>query len=75
MHHRVLAGNAVHQDVDPAVLAIDPFDQRLDFLLARVIHANGNRGATGAVDQLSGLVDRFRPVVRRRVAAHAAARA
>ena len=50
MHQRLFACDAVGQDVEAAPLAIDPLDQRLDFLLDGVINANGSDPAEGIAE-------------------------
>ena len=58
LHHRLFAGDAVDEDVEPAVLAIDPADQRLDRQLDRVIDANrdGSPPAALMISAVSSIV-------------------
>ena len=72
---RILAGDAVHDDVDAAVLAVHSREQRFDLALHGVVHADRDRRAAGGADHLGGLVDRLRTLVGRRVAFHASPRA
>ena len=69
----ILAGDAVDEDVEPAVLAGDAGEERFDLGLDRVIDAHRDAGAAGGRHHRRGLVDRLRPVVGRRVAGDTAA--
>src|SRR3970282_450198 len=51
-HHRVLAGDAVAEEVEPAVFAITSAEKRLDLGLEGVVDAKGNRRAACADDHL-----------------------
>ena len=73
MHQRVLAGDAVDEDVEAAALALDTRDEGLHLCFNRVIDAHGDGGAAAARDHVGGLFNRLGPPVRRRLAAHAAA--
>ena len=67
---RVLTGHAINDDIEATVLALHARKERFDLGLHRVIHANRDRRATRGVDHLGGLVDRFRPLIRRWIASH-----
>ena len=71
--HGILAGDAVDEDVQPAVIAGDACEEGLDLGLDGVIDAHGDAGAAGGRHHRGGLVDRLRPAVRRRIAGNAAA--
>ena len=67
----VLAGDAVDEHIEAAVVTGDAGEQRLDLELDRVIDAYGDAGAAGRRHHPSGLVDGFGPVVGRAVALNA----
>ena len=69
----IFAGDAVDEDIQPAVLAGDAREERLDLGLDGVIDAHRDAGAAGGGHHRRGLVDRLRPAVGRRVAGDAAA--
>jgi hypothetical protein len=71
MEHRVLAGDAVREHVEAALLAVDAFEERPYVGFHCVVDTDRDRPAARREDDLDRFVDGFRPFVRGRVAAHA----
>ena len=71
-HHRLLAGDAVDQDIHSTVLAIDPREKRLDLGFDGVIDSDCDGRAALLVDDRCGLVDRLGSSVRGEIAANTA---
>ena len=78
---RVAAPDAVHEHVEPAVLGLDPLDQRADLLRVAVIDAHSDRAGTlaarpggeiapWAIPQRPGLLGQRRRFVDRLRAVH-----
>ncbi len=59
----VLAGDAVDEHVEPAVVADDAGEERFDLGLDGVIDAHGDTGAAGGGHHGGGLVDRLGTIV------------
>ena len=62
-HHRIFAGDAVDEDVEPALLLLDAGKERFDLGFDGVIDANRNRRAADGLDHLRGFVDGLGPPV------------
>ena len=67
----VLAGDAVDEHVEAAVVTGDAREHRLDLELDRMVDAYGDASATGRRHHPRGLVDGFGPVVGRAAALNA----
>jgi hypothetical protein len=74
-HHRLLTGDAVDQDVQSTVLAIDPREEGLDLGFDGVIDSDCDGCAALLLDDRRGLVDRLGSLVRGEIAANTAPRA
>ena len=70
-HQRLLAGDAVHQHVQPALLLLDAGDQRGDLGLVGVIDADRNGLSARRRDEGRRLVDRLGSLVGRGMAGNA----
>ena len=67
------APDVVDEHVEPALLAVDALDERLDLVGLEVVGRHGDAGAAGLRDQLGGLLDRLGAVVLGAGGARAAA--
>ena len=57
------APDVVDEQVEPAVVGVDPLDERGDLRRVEVVDRDGDPLAAGRGDQLRGLLDRLRAVV------------
>ena len=73
-HHRIFTGDAVDEDIQPALFTIDPCEERFDLGFNCVVDSKRNCNATRRHDHICGFVDGLRAPVGGEVAAHTAPR-
>src|ERR1700733_10389451 len=74
-HQWVFAGDAVHEYIEAATLALHSLKEGLRLCLHCVIDAKCDGGAARRDDHLGCLFNRFRTIVRRAIATHASSSA